>query len=903
MPSFLRHFSIKCQIRIECCPPFHYDKSIRQRRSGYSVFVFISPDQIQSPCEGKGAQMKKEKEPNPSFAQEALEKSATGIGVFDVTAAGIEVLFLNDGYFQMIHAKRKDRLCYTGKKVTNAIHPDDRLGLFENARRAIRRKEILDCRFRVLDGKKKYVWVGVRANHEKVAPGRERFFASYYNVDDYVLDKQKLTDLLDHIPGGVSLFSYQKGEIRLVYTNPGFYALHHGSRKYWSKQSSDPEDWLLAEDLHIFREEFEAVRKGKKAEGRVIYRIRGEDGQAHWVSNQFRPAFLQDGVEYFYASFIDMDAQMKGEQEVMKARQMYDDATESAKLIIWTYDPVNHLAIMMQSGYTAKVCRLLHIPSVIHDVPDRLARYVSEKDRKAFIDAYHQMDAGAKEVKADFGFQLPGQDHLQFETMTLKRIFDPKGNLLDIYCCGQNISEQKKKEERFELAYHQLDKAYPHSLGSFHLNLTQNWCGEGRSDLPFVLKQQQSGTVDGYFREFAKLIADEDVKKDFFARFDRKLLLEQFEQGVEEVSIEYPIIREDGLRHWREGLRFLLRNPRTGDIEGVTYAIDIDNSKQDSLIMKGLIHESFDYIGIIHPSQNSFEFHSRRPWITYGKLGEQLKYSDCVHYVEQQFVDAKEKKRFMEAVAIPNILKLMEKDGTASVSYLRTVDGKVTCLQLHYSWLEKPHGDILVIRSDVTDAYQEERKQIAELTEAKTEAQAANNAKSEFLSRMSHDIRTPLNGIIGMTYLAGEQKNPEKTDDCLKKIDTSSKYLLSLVNDILDMSKAENGKIELHPEPYPISEFNSYIESLIHPLCLAKDQKFILDEGESILDLVPISDKLHCNQIIFNLLSNAVKYTPEGGTITYSIRGKKLDDRHLQITHVIKDNGIGMSKEFQAHLF
>ena len=185
----------------------------------------------------------------------------------------------------------------------------------------------------------------------------------------------------------------------------------------------------------------------------------------------------------------------------------------------------------------------------------------------------------------------------------------------------------------------------------------------------------------------------------------------------------------------------------------------------------------------------------------------------------------------------------------------------------------------------------------------RVEATSANAAKTDFLSRMSHDIRTPLNGIIGMTYLAKEQKNPAGTVDCLDKIDRSSSFLLGLINDVLDMSRAESGQIELNPEPYPLEEFNGYLDAVIRPLCQEKAQKFVLDERFSIRDRIPVADKLRCNQIIFNLLSNAVKYTPEDGTITYRVSGSRLERGRIRIDHEISDTGIGMSEEFQKVLF
>lgn len=189
------------------------------------------------------------------------------------------------------------------------------------------------------------------------------------------------------------------------------------------------------------------------------------------------------------------------------------------------------------------------------------------------------------------------------------------------------------------------------------------------------------------------------------------------------------------------------------------------------------------------------------------------------------------------------------------------------------------------------------------LQEAAEAATRASQAKSDFLSRMSHDIRTPLNGIIGMAYIAEKENNPPATADCLAKINTSSRFLLGLINDVLDMAKAESGKIELHPEPYPTAEFSSCINAVIGPLCTERSQSFLFETESMVENSVPLVDKLRMNQIVFNLLSNAVKYTPEGGKIRYYVREKRLPGNRLSMHIEVIDNGIGMSTEFQKKLF
>ena len=194
------------------------------------------------------------------------------------------------------------------------------------------------------------------------------------------------------------------------------------------------------------------------------------------------------------------------------------------------------------------------------------------------------------------------------------------------------------------------------------------------------------------------------------------------------------------------------------------------------------------------------------------------------------------------------------------------------------------------------------RKQNMALEAAKAEAEKANMAKSDFLSRMSHDIRTPLNGIIGMTYLAEEHNSSDRVREYLTKIDTSSKFLLSLINDILEVSKTESMGIELHPEPYTTAEFKAYLEAVIVPLVKEKNQTFTYEMDISD-GYIPVMDKLRTNQIVFNILSNAMKYTPEGGTLSYRAEGTVDENKKMHMHIEVADNGIGMSEEFQKHIF
>ncbi len=212
---------------------------------------------------------------------------------------------------------------------------------------------------------------------------------------------------------------------------------------------------------------------------------------------------------------------------------------------------------------------------------------------------------------------------------------------------------------------------------------------------------------------------------------------------------------------------------------------------------------------------------------------------------------------------------------------------------------------LLILLAIFLKYFQLSREQLEELAEAKLEAEEANKSKSEFLSNMSHDIRTPMNAITGMTTIAlANIDNRDRVESCLKKIILSSKHLLGLINDVLDMSKIESGKMTLNVELISLREIMESIVSIVQPQIKGKKQQFdvfIYDiSSENVL-----CDSVRLNQVLLNLLSNAIKFTPEGGRIEVSLHEQKSPkgEDFVRILLKVKDTGIGMSEEFQEHIF
>ncbi len=197
------------------------------------------------------------------------------------------------------------------------------------------------------------------------------------------------------------------------------------------------------------------------------------------------------------------------------------------------------------------------------------------------------------------------------------------------------------------------------------------------------------------------------------------------------------------------------------------------------------------------------------------------------------------------------------------------------------------------------------RSQVHELERARQAALEANKAKSEFLANMSHDIRTPMNAIVGMTAIATAHIDDQKqVQNCLRKITLSSKHLLGLINDVLDMSKIESGKLTLTTEQISLKEVVEGIVNIMQPQIKTKKQAFDI-HVENILTENVWCDGVRLNQVLLNLLSNATKYTPEGGSIQTSFSEEKSPkgERYVRIHIKVKDNGIGMSPDFLKKIY
>lgn len=259
----------------------------------------------------------------------------------------------------------------------------------------------------------------------------------------------------------------------------------------------------------------------------------------------------------------------------------------------------------------------------------------------------------------------------------------------------------------------------------------------------------------------------------------------------------------------------------------------------------------------------------------------------------------------LEAMTKKYMFNRLKKEGAYNLDYRCILDNKVVWYRMRVvksgDWKKNHRMLVGLFNNDENRKSEMEQKEILE--NALEQAQSANRAKTTFLNNMSHDIRTPMNAIIGFTVLARSHiDNKEQVLDYLRKIGQSSDHLLALINDVLDMSRIESGKISLNNKSEKLSEIIHSLRNILQMDAQAKniDLKF---EAYNIKNENIICDELRLNQILMNVISNSIKYTYSGGKVSVSVKELENSEKNVKVEFRVRDNGMGMSKEFLDTIF
>lgn len=437
----------------------------------------------------------------------------------------------------------------------------------------------------------------------------------------------------------------------------------------------------------------------------------------------------------------------------------------------------------------------------------------------------------------------------------------------------------------------------------------------------FIQKNREfpKGALDVYYEKFVKhYVYPEDQEK-----MRRAGSIDFLRQTL---SVEQPVYEVDFRRIYPDSIRwvrarFSIAEIQDGVLTRVIFAsMDINEQKLTELmeeqqkklyfesqnIIKGLsaFYHSVFYVDLVEETFQTFVIRE--------DVAERLNHSDeygalfGIYY--EHLIHEEDKERFKQEMCLTAIKKRVQEGETIyDLEYRRDYSGYYGWMRIHIILAESRNGapiKIILASHNVEKEKEQEAQSQQALFAAYEAARNANEAKSHFMAQMSHDIRTPMNAIIGMTAIAmGQADNEERVKDCLQKISLSSSHLLHLINEVLDMSKIERGQITLTEAPFSLKGMFHEIGSIVYSESMEKGQalRFLTDD---IIHDNLLGDAGKIRQVLINLINNAIKYTPCGGTIT--VTSKEMTSGIPGVgcfVFTVEDNGIGISEEFLDHIF
>jgi len=403
-------------------------------------------------------------------------------------------------------------------------------------------------------------------------------------------------------------------------------------------------------------------------------------------------------------------------------------------------------------------------------------------------------------------------------------------------------------------------------------------------------------------RALVSLAASEGERNQILFQLDPARLKDESKAGRHHFSMQFREEEDDRLPYWVFLAVHTLRNPERG-YENFLYAYDTTEKVLETQMFSRLTMLGFEVVGLLYVKTGALRFF-RMKLFKEGSLYENVAdYSDNIIGDIETLLPAEDRPRARSALNIDTIVKNLETSSIYPFTYSLPKPEGARQKLLQFSWLDEKKDTIFLCRSDITRQAESESRQIEELRRTKLEADRANQAKSLFLSSMSHDLRTPLSGIIGFTRLALNETNAAKKQEYLKKIETSGNLLMDLISDTLEMSRIESGKAVLEEQDVPAGEL---IRAVLTALGPSADLKRIhLDSNMDAVnpEAVVHVDRLKMQKILLNLLSNAIKYTPEGGNVELVVRLLDPPEANCNWQIIVRDNGIGMSEEFLPKIF
>ena len=835
-----------------------------------------------------------------SMFQSIADESAMGIYV--IRQDNFELLYANE-----VSELQQKRDIYAGKKCYAALYDKNEL-----------------CEYCFI-----HRYAADNQEHEIYIPGEEKICAARYReyewngIPSYIVFIRDITEetknrnekkrleqyfetMVKNLPGGVVVLCYyDDGRCQPEYISDGIYALMDmPADMVWSLYQNDVLSTVHAEDRKMAMTQMRQCIEDKTNQCEMTLRQLQGDGQYIWVKVKLSFSKHESGETRICAVYYDYSAD-KAEQELL--RKQYNDLimqhyrTQGPEMLIIGHCNVTQGYIIDILDYTDS--DLLHqFGTNRNDFFSGLSTLIVDAaEREKFCQIYLDQPALAafqrddrEQIMTCF-VQFPKEAEHRYVQVKMNLVSTPDTGDVTGILAVKDVTEKVISEHILQ----QLSAAGYDFIADVDLI---------KDSYRILSNHHQDGDTTNHWESYSQWVQyfcdKQVVPRDRLLveqELQRETILTRL-QKEQAYTITFSIMAQN--REIRtKNLVISAADLRIGRI--FLAEADITESLREQQGLLNMIAYTFDLAEFIYVGTGRFVMYTREMVLENLQPYSSNDYDEAIKRFATVYVAEDERDKVLKQLELVHVLKALEKQpGGYDFVFTHVFNGDTRYKQVNVLWGDENHSTICMVRADVTDILKRERQTKTELEQALALAEKASRAKSEFLSSMSHDIRTPMNAIIGMTALATAHLNDEKrVADCLQKITLSSKHLLSLINDVLDMSKIEHSKITLNHRKLSIYEVIEQISVILSPQ--AKDAGLQYNiEARDIEHQYFYGDGLRINQILINLLSNAVKFTPDGGKVTFAVKELAAEiSSHVRYQFIVRDTGIGIKEEFLTCIF
>lgn len=806
--------------------------------------------------------------------------------------SGWTVLFANDGLFHFLGYTREEFRTRFGNKMSGVIYPEDGAIMVEKLSAQLVNSNIVQNENRLICKDGSIKWISIHAQLLEDENSEQYFYCTFVDITDQkraeselANTQQKLRAAITH--AGLSYWEYDMINQR-AYMNPVSAigsTLQAPVENY--PQSVYDAGIVARESISAYQKLIEDMKNGYSVSSADV-KMLDANGNMGWKRIHFTALFDKHHKPFWAVATAENIGEYK------ELEQQFAVAAAQTGVESWIYDFATRTLTRKSNVLTGHSA-----PMVVENVPESLVKQkiVHPDDAAAFYALYDTIRRGEERASLDLRMYRADSDSYVYHRMDYTVLFDKNGKPERAIGTAVDISEQLMMKKRYQEAveYHH-NTASEKTLASGYCNITKNRMLEFHSADNVDHIAELGEDRDHFFMILSDCIPDGEDRRKFLNVFLSERAINAYAQGFSKQIISTRIQLANGLCKYVQFVLEILKQPDTGDLTGFFLMTDTTEQIIYHKAVDTVIENYCDWIMDVDINQDYYTM----PIIQEG-LDNPLPLSGTFSRINKEYAktlaDEQSVHECIEKLSYSYMLEHLDREGTYWFYYRTVENEELRTKKIQVLYIDKPLGHVGLIRIDVTITLQEEQQKNEALRYALVSSERANKAKTDFLSRMSHDVRTPMNAIIGMTELSKREiDNKEKLMENLDVIDSSSRLLLGIINDVLDMSQIESGNMILVQETFDcFAECQNIIEM---SQVMFGTKKQIFEVKKNFIHQFFVGDIVRLKRVMVNLLNNASKFSPEGGKIILTAEEEaNLNPKFATLVFKVVDNGVGIPKD------